>query len=192
MNKNKLWISLLLMVIVLGLMALNMENVHDNSITKPLNSQIPTYQSEYPMTIVYNPIGQLSYKLMAKNVKYYTDSQQSWFSKPVMTLFDENAIATWKIQSDLAKLTNNRILYLYGHVEVKSLISTSQLKKIKTDSANINLITQDLVSDREMTIYGIDFISHCMKMRGNIRAKTAELIDQVKTNYERYNKKNST
>lgn len=171
MNKNKLWISILLIVIVLGLIAWNIVTFHDDSITKTINSQAPTYQSEYPITVVYNPMGKLSYKLMAQHAKYYTECQLSWFTKPVMTLFDENSIATWQVSANLAKLTKNRILYLYGHVELQSLLSTPQLKKIQTESAEINLITQDLASDKAMTIYGINFVSHCMKMRGNIRAK---------------------
>ncbi|WP_423790182.1 LPS export ABC transporter periplasmic protein LptC, partial [Listeria monocytogenes] len=39
-------------------------------------------------------------------------------------------------------------------------------------------------SDDEVTLFGTNFTSNGMKMRGNLRAKTAELIDKVKTNYE--------
>ena len=67
---------------------------------------------------------------------------------------------------------------------VNSLTTTSQLEKIKTDNAEINLITQDISSDDQVTLYGANFTSEGMKMRGNLRSKTAKLIEKVKTYYE--------
>lgn len=81
------------------------------------------------------------------------------------------------------------MLYLYGHVEVNSLTTTSQLEKIKTDNAQVNPGHPDVTSDDEVTLYGTNFTSNGMKMRGNLRTKTAELIDKVKTNYEIQNQK---
>ncbi|MEX3174435.1 LPS export ABC transporter periplasmic protein LptC [Serratia quinivorans] len=184
MSKTKLWITILLAVIALALIGWNMTDVNDDAMPGPANSKDPTYQSQHTVTIVYNPTGKLSYKLVAEDVKYYEADELSWFTQPVMTLFDENAVATWSVRADRAKLTKDRMLYLYGHVEVNSLTTTSQLEKIKTDNAQVNLVTQDVASDDEVTLYGTNFTSNGMKMHGNLRAKTAELIDKVKTNYE--------
>ncbi|AYM92162.1 TPA: LPS export ABC transporter periplasmic protein LptC [Serratia fonticola] len=189
MSKTKLWITILLTVIALALIGWNMADFSDDGNSVPVNNQDPTYQSQHTVTVVYNPAGQLSYKLVAEEVKYYTADELSWFTQPVMTLFDEHAVATWSIRADRAKLTKNRMLYLYGHVEVNSLTTTSQLEKIKTDNAQINLVTQDVSSDDEVTLFGTNFTSNGMKMRGNLRNKTAELIDKVKTNYEIQNQK---
>lgn len=46
-----------------------------------------------------------------------------------MTLFGDNAVATWTVRADRAKLTDDKMLYLYGHVEVDSLTADAQLKK---------------------------------------------------------------
>lgn len=189
MSKTKLWITILLTVLALALIGWNMADFSDDGSSVPVNNEDPTYQSQHTVTVVYNPAGQLSYKLVAEEVKYYTADELSWFTQPVMTLFDENAVATWTIRADRAKLTKNRMLYLYGHVEVNSLTTTSQLEKIKTDNAQINLVTQDVSSDDEVTLFGTNFTSNGMKMRGNLRNKTAELIDKVKTNYEIQNQK---
>ncbi|WP_158384638.1 LPS export ABC transporter periplasmic protein LptC [Candidatus Palibaumannia cicadellinicola] len=48
----------------------------------------------------------------------------------------------------------------------------------------INLITQNILSDEETSLYGTNFYSTGMKMWVNLRKKTAELIDQVKTSDE--------
>jgi lipopolysaccharide export system protein LptC len=66
---------------------------------------------------------------------------------------------------------------------------TSQLQRIKTDNARVNLTTQDVASDDEVTLYGTGFTSNGMKMRGNLRDKTAELIEKVTTSYEIQSKK---
>ncbi|PVZ84909.1 LPS export ABC transporter periplasmic protein LptC [Serratia sp. S1B] len=184
MSRAKLGITLILLVIVLALIGWNMTDVNHDGVTMPINNQMPTYQSQHTVTVVYSPTGKLSYKLVAEEVKHYTDGEVSWFTQPVMTLFDTNALATWSVRADRAKLTKDRMLYLYGNVEVNSLTTTSQLEKIKTDNAQINLITQDVSSDDEVTLFGASFTSNGMRMRGNLRDKTAELIDKVKTNYE--------
>lgn len=189
MSKTKLWMTLLLALAALALIGWNLADLDGESNTVPLNTQDPTYQSQHTVTVVYNPTGKLNYKLVAEDVKYFTAEQLSWFTQPVMTLFDENAVATWSVRADRAKLTNDRMLYLYGHVEVNSLTQTSQLEKIKTDNAIVNLITQDVSSDDEVTLFGAGFTSNGMKMRGNLRNKTAELIEKVNTYYEIQNQK---
>lgn len=189
MSKIKLWTSFLLTVIALALLGWNMLDSSNYTRLHPIYKQAPTYQCEHTVTLAYNLSGKLRYKLVAEDVKYYTIDRLSWLTQPVMTLFDKNALETWLVRADQAKITKKQILYLYGHVEVDSLTSTSQSKKIKTDNAQINLITQDISSDKEVTICGTNFSSNGMKMHGNLRAKTAELIDKVKASYEIKNQK---
>lgn len=189
MSKTKLWITSLLAVIALALIGWSMTDYKDDTAPGPFNNQDPTYQSQHSVTVVYNPAGQLSYKLVAEDAKYYTIDELSWFTQPVMIMFDENVVATWSVRADRAKLTKDRMLYLYGHVEVNNLTTSSQLEKIKTDNAQVNLVTQDVSSDDVVTLFGTNFTSNGMKMRGNLRAKTAELIDKVKTTYEIQNQK---
>ena len=80
------------------------------------------------------------------------------------------------------------MLYLYGHVEVNALTADSQLRKIKTDNAQINLVTQDVTSHDLVTLIWHDFNSSGLRMRGNLRSKNAELIEKVRTSYEIQNK----
>ena len=152
------------------------------------NNNDPTYKSEHTDTLVYNPEGALSYRLIAQHVEYYSDQAVSWFTQPVLTTFDKDKIPTWSVKADKAKLTNDRMLYLYGHVEVNALVPDSQLRRITTDNAQINLVTQDVTSEDLVTLYGTTFNSSGLKMRGNLRSKNAELIEKVRTSYEIQNK----
>ncbi|OON39210.1 LPS export ABC transporter periplasmic protein LptC [Izhakiella australiensis] len=190
MSKLKRWITLILALIALILIGWNMaDNSNEPENQNNNNNNEPTYTSDRSDTVVYSPTGSLNYKLISDKVTYFTKDDVSWFDKPVMTVFDENKVPIWSVRADKARLTNDRMLYLYGHVEVNSLTSTSQLQRIITDNAVINLTTLDVTSDDKVTLYGTSFNSTGMKMRGNLRKKTAQLIEKVQTSYEIQNQK---
>ncbi|MDR7343572.1 lipopolysaccharide export system protein LptC [Pantoea alhagi] len=184
MSKTRRWITLLLTLIAIILIGWNLTGNDDDRGQVETNGQEPTYTSANSSTVVYNPTGSLSYKLVSDKVTYFSADEISWFDNPLMTTYDENKIPAWSVRADKAKLTKDRMLYLYGHVEVNSLAKDAQLERIKTDNAQVNLVTQDVMSNDQVTLYGRSFNSTGMKMRGNLRTKTAELIEKVKTNYE--------
>jgi len=187
MSKTRRWVIILLSLAVLVLIGVNLTDRDDDS-EVVINNSEPTYRSEHTDTVVYSPEGALNYRLIAQHVEYFSDQAVSWFTQPVLTTFDENKVPTWSIRSDKAKLTDDRMLYLYGHDEVNALTAESQLRKITTDNAQINLITQDVTSNDLVTLYGTTFNSSGLKMRGNLRSQNAELIEKVRTSYEIQNK----
>lgn len=187
MSKTRRWITLLLVLVALILIGVNIADNKETQ-TDVVNTSDPTYKSDHSDTVVYSPEGALNYRLIAQHVEHFSEEGVSWFTQPVMTTFDTNKVPTWSIKSDRAKLTNDRMLYLYGHVEVNALTADSQLRKITTDNAQINLVTQDVTSQDLVTLYGTTFNSSGMRMRGNLRSKNAELIEKVRTSYEIQNK----
>jgi len=187
MSKTRRWVIILLSLAVLVLIGINLAS-NDDDTQAVVNANDPTYKSEHTDTVVYSPEGALNYRLIAEHVEYFSEQAISWFTQPRLTTFDTNKVPTWSIKADKAKLTNDRMLYLYGHVEVNALTADAQLRKITTDNATINLITQDVSSDDLVTLYGTTFNSSGLKMRGNLRSKNAELIEKVRTSYEIQNK----
>ena len=183
MSKTRRWITLLLALVAIVLIGWNLTDTNKPA-PAASNALEPTYTSQSSSTVVYNPEGGLSYKLVSDKVAYFSAEAISWFDNPIMTTYDENKVPTWSVRADKAKLTNDRMLYLYGHVEVNSLTQDAQLQRIKTDNAVVNLVTQDVTSEDKVSLYGNSFSSTGMKMRGNLRKKTAELIEKVKTSYE--------
>ncbi len=184
MSKSRRWITLILALISLVLLGWNLTSQDKNGAPVTANAQEPTYTSANSNTVVYNPTGALAYKLVSEKVTYFAADEVSWFDNPVMTTYDENKVPTWSVRADKAKLTKDRMLYLYGHVEVNTLTQDSQLQRIKTDNAQVNLVSQDVTSDDQVTLFGRGFNSTGMKMRGNLRTKNAELIEKVKTYFE--------
>ena len=187
MSKTRRWVIILLSLAALVLIGVNLASNDDDG-QAVVNANDPTYKSEHTDTVVYSPEGALNYRLIAEHVEYFSDDAISWFTQPRLTTFDTDKVPTWSIKADKAKLTNDRMLYLYGHVEVNSLTPDAQLRKITTDNAQVNLITQDVSSDDLVTLYGTTFNSSGLKMRGNLRSKNAELIEKVRTSYEIQNK----
>ncbi|CEE92038.1 conserved hypothetical protein; putative exported protein [Xenorhabdus nematophila str. Anatoliense] len=189
MSKIQSWLIAILALIALALIGWHLSNVNDDSSSSIVDDGYPTYQTQEAVTFVYDPEGKLAYKLVADDVKNFADTKLTWFTKPVLTTYDPNSLSgilkdTWAVSADKAKLTNDQMLYLYGNVLVNSLNNASQLQKITTDNATVNLTTQDVASDDQVTLIGIDIKSVGMKMRGNLRNKTAELIEKVTTQYE--------
>lgn len=87
-----------------------------------------------------------------------------------------------------AKLTKNNMLYLDGNVIAETLLDNAKLQRVMTESAVVNLTTQDITSDTMVTIKGQNFSSTGLKLTGNLQQQIATLKEQVKTHYEINNK----
>ena len=110
MSKARRWVIIVLSLAVLVMIGINMAE-KDDTAQVVVNNNDPTYKSEHTDTLVYNPEGALSYRLIAQHVEYYSDQAVSWFTQPVLTTFDKDKIPTWSVKADKAKLTNDRMLY---------------------------------------------------------------------------------
>lgn len=144
----------------------------------------PSFWGNNMLTVVYDPEGKLHYKLVSTKVKYYAETGDTDFTQPLMTLYSQTGIPIWMVRADSAVLTKDRMLYLKNNVEVNSLTPESQLERLETAQATINLKTQDITSDTEVKLYGTNFTSTGLKMVGNLRNRTAALQEQVKSYYE--------
>ncbi|CUR53695.1 Lipopolysaccharide export system protein LptC [Serratia symbiotica] len=170
----------------------NIEIFTCNKKLKFITNQIPIYQIKKIITISYNSIGKINYKLKAENIICNKKNELNMLNKVIIGFFDKNSSNTWLICSNYAKLNHNKILYLYGNVIINNLNSILKIQKIKTNNAQINLINQNIFSNEKVIFYGKNFISYGMKMYGNLKTKKIELINNVKTKYNIQNKiKNS-
>lgn len=102
MSKARRWVIIVLSLAVLVMIGINMAE-KDDTAQVVVNNNDPTYKSEHTDTLVYNPEGALSYRLIAQHVEYYSDQAVSWFTQPVLTTFDKDKIPTWSVKADKAK-----------------------------------------------------------------------------------------
>lgn len=184
MNIKRRWIIIFLTLVLATLIGRSMFDPNDETENSKTDPDEPTYVTTTSKSLVYSPDGRVNYQLISGKASFYEADQLSWFKAPVLTVYDQDDTPIWKLQADRARLTQNKLLYLYDHVVLEALSKDSRLQRVTTDSAVIDLTTQDINSDDEVILTGQGFISTGLKLRGNLRNKTARLLEKVNTSYE--------
>lgn len=193
--------NIILGVIALALLgwyySLNQDHSDLQSLIKKPDS--PEYVGNKMETTVFSPEGKKQYLAISDKVEYYTQDGHTDFILPLVYLFDVSLDnkdkeaktdkiqlekQNWKLSAQKAKLTKDQMLYLEGGVVAESLDPLSRLQRVETEAAVINLKTQDITSDTQVKINGLNFNSSGLKLVGNLRQQVATLKEQVKTYYE--------
>lgn len=176
--------------------SLNQDNSDLQSLVKAPDS--PDYIGDKMETTVFSPEGKKQYLALSDKVEHFSQNGKTNFVAPLVYLFDsannkqdsQNDASkllesqSWKLSAQKAVLTKDEMLYLEGNVVAESLEPTSRLQRVETQSAVVNLKTQDITSDTTVKINGQNFNSTGLKMVGNLRQQVATLKEQVKTYYE--------
>lgn len=190
--------NLILAVITLGLLAwfytLHQDDEKLTDLIKP--PEKPEYIGQKMETVVFSPTGEKQYVALSDKVEHFTFDGHTDFTKPVVYVLDvpinkddtesavKNQIESWKLTADKATLSKDNMLSLKGNVVAQSLVESSKLQRIATESAVVNLKTQDITSNSMVTINGQNLTSTGLKLTGNLKQQTATLKEQVKTHYE--------
>lgn len=190
--------NLVLAVITLGLLAWFYSlNQDDDKLTHLIKTpEKPEYIGQKMETVVFSPTGEKQYVALSDKVEHFTFDGHTDFTKPVVYVLDvpinkddtesavKNQVESWKLTANKATLTKDNMLNLEGNVIAQSLLETSKLQRIETESAVVNLTTQDITSDKMVTINGQNLTSTGLKLTGNLKQQIATLKEQVKTHYE--------
>ncbi|MDO5053754.1 LPS export ABC transporter periplasmic protein LptC [Pasteurella oralis] len=185
--------NIVLSVIALALLgwfySLNQSEQDLNTLIKKSDS--PEYTGQKMRTTVFSPTGKKQYLASSESVEHFTTSGQTHFQLPEVYLFEietqensEKEKESWKLSASKAILTKDNMLYLEGNVIAESLFTSSRLQRVETESAVVNLSTQDITSDKTVKIYGQNFHSTGLKLTGNLQQQVATLKEQVNTYYE--------
>lgn len=185
--KKKSIIYILLIILVTGLYYYQRDELESSNIDVVDLSTQPIYQSDRMETNIYDPTGKLSYQIIADNVKHYEDTGETLFESPDVTLYNNNTVKAWHILANHATLARDKLLYLNDQVVLTNLLPDSQLHKIMTDSAKVDLTTQTVTSDAQVTIEGANFTSTGTGLLGNLHNQTADILENVKTYYNTSN-----
>ncbi|OCG02193.1 LPS export ABC transporter periplasmic protein LptC [Gilliamella sp. wkB112] len=183
MNKKNL-ICILLLVVAIAAYYSYRQADNDPTMQPTANlSDSPVYQSDDMITDVYDLSGEMLYKIESNNVRHFDDSNNTEFDLPNFTFYDKENAATWHIQAKRATLTDNKIIYLYQDVQLDNLTPNAQLQQVKTDNAVVDLTTQYVTSKDPVMIKGTGFYSTGVGLASDMRAKTANILENIKTYY---------
>lgn len=72
MSKTKTWLIIILAIIALGLIGWNISDNETPVVSVSADNSQPNYQTDESVTFVYNPMGDLAYKLVADKIDNYT------------------------------------------------------------------------------------------------------------------------
>ena len=183
MNKKNLICFLLLILIIGVYYSYQTEDSITIAPSKANSPDTPIYQSDDMTTNVYDLSGTMVYKIESSKVKHFDNTENTDFDLPNVTLYDQEHAATWHIQAKRAMLTNDKLIYLYKDVVLTNLTPDSQLQQVLTDNAVVDLKTQLVTSDDPVKIKGIGFFSTGTGLVGNLREKTANILENIKTFY---------
>lgn len=182
MNK-KILIYILLIIVVIGIYYNYQKNDDSGTISTINLSDTPIYQSDNMVTDIYDLSGKIIYKIESVKVKHFEESNNTEFDLPNLTIYTQEHSSTWHIRAQKATLTNDKLIYLYQDVQLDNLTPSAQLQHVLTDNAVIDLNTQLVTSKDIVTIKGVGFFSTGQGLAGDLRAKTADILENVKTYY---------
>lgn len=165
---------------------LNQQDNNLQSLIKQPDS--PDYVGEKMSMTVFSPTGKKQYSGYSSKVDYFESDGHTNFSDLGVYLYEIESHSanrqSWYLRADSAVLTKDKILTLTGNVVADSLLKDSKLQRIETKSARVNLNNQDIFSDDEVKIIGLNFNTTGQKLIGNLRQQTVTLKEQVRTHYE--------
>ncbi|WP_392563334.1 LPS export ABC transporter periplasmic protein LptC [Orbus wheelerorum] len=190
--KKRNIIYILLIILVTSIYYYQHDESGLNNIDVVDLSTQPIYQSDRMETMIYDPTGKLTYKIIADTVKRFDNTGETLFESPDVTLYNSDKIKTWHILAKRATLTRDKLLFLNEQVVLTNLLTDSQLHKIMTDNAKIDLTTQMVTSSDQVTIEGTNFTSTGVGLLGNLHDKTADILENVKTYYNPPNMTNNS
>lgn len=165
-------------------------NQPSEDLTAKIKSKdMPDYVAQGVNTLVYSLDGIQQYFAEADKVVYFQENGTTLFTMPVVYLFQMNKQTnlierSWKLRSNHAQLDKDKMLYLTGNVLIESLLPESKIKTLTTENAQVNLTTQDILSDTMVSVAGAQFVTTGNRLQGNLRQQIATLKEQVKTQYE--------
>lgn len=77
MSKTRRWITLVLALVAIVLIGWNLTDSDDGSTSVASDTLEPTYTSQTSNTVVYNPQGAMSYKLVSDKVTYFSQMRSA-------------------------------------------------------------------------------------------------------------------
>ncbi|MGL5948097.1 MAG: LPS export ABC transporter periplasmic protein LptC [Aeromonas sp.] len=181
MNKQT---ALFAALFVLGLVAWQLTKV---ALTPTVSQTEPQYQPDFVakalVTTRFSADGLRLDNLSSAYAEYYQALDQATFTAPVLTLFDAQGAAQWRLSAANAVWNLNDNLLLREQVVLTGLAADSLLKQLTTPYLEFDLVTHSARSNRDVVLRGADFQTTGVGLRGQLHRKYFELLDQGHATY---------
>lgn len=187
-KKNILFIILLICIEIIFFIIIK----HITKKPTILSNQLHTHETHthYSHTITINIYNtkikqQYRFKLTAQYIQYTPNKKIAQLIQPYMIVFNTKNVAIWKITSNHAILNyKTKIVNLKGYVYIDYLSENVHFLSILTNQMTMNLLTNNINSNKKVILHGHHFYSIGSQMQGNLHTRTIQLINNAHTYYE--------
>ncbi|MGL5037287.1 MAG: LPS export ABC transporter periplasmic protein LptC, partial [Aeromonas sp.] len=138
----------------------------------------PDFVAKNLVTTRFDVNGKRTDRLESSYAEYYQLLEQATFDKPVVYMYDKQGAAEWKITADTGVLNTNDNVILRDNVRLDGLLPTAFIVKLDSPYLELDLVTQDVRSNREVNILGQEFQTEGVGLKGHLDRKYFELLDQ--------------
>lgn len=176
MNRQTLLFGLLFLIALVAWQLSKVELAPETPVTA--EHYQPDFVSKDLVTTRFDVNGKRTERLEAAYAEYYQILEQATFDKPVIYMFDDQGQEEWKLTADTGVLNTDDNVIMRDKVHLDGLLPTSFISTLDTPYLELDLVTQDVRSNREVKILGQDFQTEGVGLKGHLDRKYFELLDQ--------------
>lgn len=169
---------------ILLILIINSKIFHKKKLLKQY--KLLNYNSSFIIhTIVFDKFNNFNYQFKIQNGYHIIKKKINWFKKPKLIIFNNKKIAIFLISAKIGKLNKNNELYFYENIKIINFKRKLNITYIKTQNLYFNFITQNIEAKGLINIYGNKFHIIGKNMKGNLRNKEIELLNNINFFYEK-------
>ncbi|MEH8126851.1 LPS export ABC transporter periplasmic protein LptC [Aeromonas veronii] len=176
MSRQTLLFALLFLVALVAWQLGKVELVPESAVK--IENYQPDFVAKDLVTTRFDINGKRTERLESTYAEYYQILEQATFDKPVVYMYDEQGAAEWKVTAETGVLNTDDNVILRDKVHLDGLLPTSFISTLDTSYLELDLVTQDVRSNREVNILGRDFQTQGVGLKGHLDRKYFELLDQ--------------
>ncbi|MGL4249238.1 MAG: LPS export ABC transporter periplasmic protein LptC [Aeromonas sp.] len=176
MSRQTLLFALLFLVALVAWQLGKVELVPDSKVS--VENYQPDFVAKDLVTTRFDVNGKRTERLESRHAEYFQLLEQATFEQPVVYLFDEQGAAEWKVTAETGVLNTGDNVILRDKVHLDGLLPASFIATLDTSYLELDLVTQDVRSNREVKIVGRDFQTEGVGLKGHLDRKYFELLDQ--------------
>lgn len=138
----------------------------------------PDFVAKNLVTTRFDVEGNPTERLESRYAEYFQLLEQATFEAPVVYLFDKQGRAEWRASAQSGILNTDDNVILRDNVHLDGLLPSSFISTMDTPYLELDMVTQDVRSNREIKIVGQDFQTQGVGLKGHLDRKYFELLDQ--------------
>lgn len=152
----------------------------ETAIDTPLMT--PDYIATDITTYVYDSAGRLAHEVYAAQAEHYAELDTVLFKRPSYSIYPEEG-GPWLMNAEEGSLSGDNMIQLERTVVVTTPSVQEFVQRITTEFLAFDLTERIALSDKMVTIEGMDYVIQSRGLRANLNNRQFELKHHVQTRY---------